>query len=565
MHRGRVALETETAQLLPVPPFPVEQELEPGCLRTHSPTLSRDPLCYTRSATEPSTRSRGVSRRRLMSSVRRVSHSSRRAKRRLCCKLQLWMWRKRRRANCHFWIFKAKKQEKGTCAISSSPCFSFKTKSQKYKCKVKKHHLQSEDKLQGSKSLLAAECESHGSHDRLDKENCLSKPVGLSEICTTANLLHSLAQRRGEGSSVRLDELPDPREQCCTAKPLQGQSTGSGVCVEITDKLPKKMMSSQRCGGLKLCEPVGPSERCAAVIPPQEQAAGRESCVSIAGEKMLSETVSSQSRQQTDVSQKALEKDIHEFLDDFFRIYGSFIPLQKSDVLKHLKRKFNIDLDKRKNLIFAEVTKYQAKIVVKPAPSFCVVYKKHTLTLDDLSTLANQNWLNDQVMNMYGELITESAHHKVHFLNSFFHRQLVTKGYEGVKRWTKKVDLFSKSLLLVPIHLEVHWCLVTADTVKKKICLYDSQGNVLQKVAKNILKYLMIEARERQQAAFENGWTLSFCEGIPQQTNENDCGVFVLEYCRCLALEKPLQFSQRDIPSIRKRIYKELCDCKLYE
>lgn len=47
-----------------------------------------------------------------------------------------------------------------------------------------------------------------------------------------------------------------------------------------------------------------------------------------------------------------------------------------------------------------------------------------------------------------------------------------------------QVDLFSKSLLLVPIHLEVHWCLVTADFVKKRICLYDSQGNALQKVAR---------------------------------------------------------------------------------
>ncbi|KAM3866025.1 sentrin-specific protease 5-like [Diretmus argenteus] len=176
-------------------------------------------------------------------------------------------------------------------------------------------------------------------------------------------------------------------------------------------------------------------------------------------------------------------------------------------------------------------------MVQTPISSFRVVYKKHTLTLDDLSTLADQNWLNDQVMNMYGELIMESSQHKVHFLNSFFHRQLVTKGYEGVKRWTKQVDLFSKSLLLVPIHLEVHWCLVTADIVKKRICLYDSQGNMLQKVARR----------------------------IPQQTNENDCGVFVLEYCRCLALAKPLHFSQNDIPEIRKRIYKELCDCKLSE
>lgn len=37
------------------------------------------------------------------------------------------------------------------------------------------------------------------------------------------------------------------------------------------------------------------------------------------------------------------------------------------------------------------------------------------------------------------------------------------------------------------------------------------------------------------------------------------------QYSRCLALGKPLQFSQKDIPKIRKRIYKELCDCRLHE
>lgn len=49
---------------------------------------------------------------------------------------------------------------------------------------------------------------------------------------------------------------------------------------------------------------------------------------------------------------------------------------------------------------------------------------------------------------------------------------------------TRQVDLFSKRLLLVPIHLEVHWCLVAANNIKKKICLYDSQGVALQKVAR---------------------------------------------------------------------------------
>ncbi|KAI4809129.1 hypothetical protein KUCAC02_018039 [Chaenocephalus aceratus] len=238
----------------------------------------------------------------------------------------------------------------------------------------------------------------------------------------------------------------------------------------------------------------------------------------------------------TDV--RLLAKDIQEFLEDFYRIYGSFIPLQKRDVLRHLKRKFNTDFSGRKNIVFQEVTKIPRVMFQGAVPCFQVLYKKHTLTLEDLSTLADQNWLNDQVMNMYGELIMESAHHKVHFLNSFFHRQLMTKGYDGVKRWTKQVDLFSKSLLL---------------------------GNALQKVARNILKYLMVEARERKQTDFESGWAVSYDEIIPQQTNENDCGVFVLEYSRRLALEKPQQFSQKDIPKIRKRIYKELCDCALHE
>lgn len=62
----------------------------------------------------------------------------------------------------------------------------------------------------------------------------------------------------------------------------------------------------------------------------------------------------------------------------------------------------------RKHAILLEVAKYQTMIIQKPVPSFRVVYKKHTLTLDDLSTLADQNWLNDQVV-----IFTKSAHANV--------------------------------------------------------------------------------------------------------------------------------------------------------
>ena len=49
-------------------------------------------------------------------------------------------------------------------------------------------------------------------------------------------------------------------------------------------------------------------------------------------------------------------------------------------------------------------------------------------------------------------------------------------GFNKVKRWTKKVDLFSQSLILIPVHLGMHWCLATIDMDTKAIIYYNSMG-----------------------------------------------------------------------------------------
>ncbi|CAN9500301.1 unnamed protein product [Ophioblennius macclurei] len=254
---------------------------------------------------------------------------------------------------------------------------------------------------------------------------------------------------------------------------------------------------------------------------------------------------------------------VHEFLEQFYVKYGSFIPLSETDVLEHLKTEGNPDLIDSGLDIKGEIRRYRAGLASAPFTGFMITYNKHTLSLEDLGTLEEQNWLNDQIINMYGELIMEATQHKVHFFNSFFHKQLVAKGYDGVKRWTKKVDLFSKWLLLIPIHLEIHWSLVTVTMATKTISYYDSQGIVFRHTTENIMKYLQSEASEKKLTAFQKGWTTAIIKGIPQQKNDSDCGVFILEYCRRLSVKKPLLFSQEDMPSIRKRVYKELCDCHL--
>ncbi|XP_055020769.1 mucin-2-like isoform X2 [Boleophthalmus pectinirostris] len=130
---------------------------------------------------------------------------------------------------------------------------------------------------------------------------------------------------------------------------------------------------------------------------------------------------------------------VHEFLESFYLKYGSFIPLAESDVVEHLKSKGKSDLTNKGLDIQKEVKQYRAGLASAPVAGFMVTHNRHTLSLEDLSTLEEQNWINDQIINMYGELIMEATDQKVHFFNSFFHKQLVAKGYEGVKRWTKKI------------------------------------------------------------------------------------------------------------------------------
>ncbi|XP_029004358.1 sentrin-specific protease 5 [Betta splendens] len=271
----------------------------------------------------------------------------------------------------------------------------------------------------------------------------------------------------------------------------------------------------------------------------------------------------SDGRPQNEESLEQITDMIQDFLESFYMKYGSFIPLSETDVLEYLKKNCNSDLSIKGLDIKGAITRYRAGLASVPIAGFMVMYNKHTLSLEDLATLEEQNWLNDQIINMYGELIMEATQQKVHYFNSFFHKQLVAKGYEGVRRWTKKVDLFSKWLLLIPIHLEIHWSLVTVTMATKTISYYDSQGIVFRHTTDNIMKYLQSEAREKKQTAFQKGWKITIIKGIPQQKNDSDCGVFVLEYCRCLSVKQPLLFSQEDMPRIRNRIYKELCDCRL--
>lgn len=256
---------------------------------------------------------------------------------------------------------------------------------------------------------------------------------------------------------------------------------------------------------------------------------------------------------------------VHGLIEHDLRKYGSLIPVHADDIVEQLQSIFNEDFSQthRKMAVQHLIQSYQRSSGTAMVKGFRVNYKRHVLTMDDLSTLYGQNWLNDQVMNMYGDLVMDSVPEKVHFFNSFFYDKLRTKGYDGVKRWTKNVDIFQKDLLLIPIHLEVHWSLVSVDIKQRSITYFDSQRTLNRRCPKHIFKYLQAEAMIKEKRDFLTGWKGFFKMNVGRQNNDSDCGAFVLQYCKCLALGQPFSFSQQDMPKLRRIMYKELCHCKL--
>uniref|UniRef100_A0A915BAK9 Ubiquitin-like protease family profile domain-containing protein n=1 Tax=Parascaris univalens TaxID=6257 RepID=A0A915BAK9_PARUN len=126
------------------------------------------------------------------------------------------------------------------------------------------------------------------------------------------------------------------------------------------------------------------------------------------------------------------------------------------------------------------------------------------LTRKDLMTLRGLDWLNDEVINFYMDLICERARNdpslpKVYAFTTFFYPSLLGKGYQSVRRWTRKVDIFEFDILLLPIHLGAHWCLAVIDFPNKRIDYYDSMGGENRQCLSALANYLGEEMVDKKQ------------------------------------------------------------------
>ncbi|XP_056248822.1 sentrin-specific protease 2 [Seriola aureovittata] len=202
---------------------------------------------------------------------------------------------------------------------------------------------------------------------------------------------------------------------------------------------------------------------------------------------------------------------------------------------------------------------------------------KLRITQRDLATLQEGGWLNDEVMNFYLSLVVErcsgeAAGLRVYSFSTFFFPKLrgggggQAGGHAAVKRWTKAVDLFLYDLILVPLHLGVHWAMAVIDFKSKTVKSYDSMGQRHDDICSQLLLYLKEEHKAKKGRELDSAkWTIGSLRAteIPQQKNGSDCGVFACKYADYIAKGMPLTFKQCHMPLFRKLMIWEILNQKL--
>eukprot|EP00116_Pleurobrachia_bachei_P002546 sb/3462808/ len=172
------------------------------------------------------------------------------------------------------------------------------------------------------------------------------------------------------------------------------------------------------------------------------------------------------------------------------------------------------------------------------------------ITRKDVQTLKDLTWLNDEVINFYFNLLMDRSKKvapSIHIFNTFFYPRLLKVGHQGLARWTRKVDLFAKDLIMIPIHLGMHWCLAVIDNRTSTITYYDSLLGDNHQCTTALRDYMVAEHMSKKKQPMDPAsWKLVIEKDLPEQMNGCDCGVFA---CKETSHPVPHPGTSRSLPT----------------
>lgn len=266
---------------------------------------------------------------------------------------------------------------------------------------------------------------------------------------------------------------------------------------------------------------------------------------------------------------KELKKNTQQYEDTFERKLGDFMLKIDTIVLD--------EEDFEEEEAYPELTEEHLNVIKRAlyggSRTETVVTKFNiSITRNDLATLVGDNWLNDEVINFYMNLLMERSEQrtddglpKVYSMNTFFIPKLLEAGHAGLKRWTRKVDIFTYDIIPVPVHVgRVHWCMAIIDLKNEAIRYYDSMGTPNNKVLDALEKYLKDESLDKRKRPFDtSNFIKENMRECPRQMNGSDCGVFSCMFAEHETRNREISFSQEHMPYFRQKMIYEISQAQL--
>ena len=197
------------------------------------------------------------------------------------------------------------------------------------------------------------------------------------------------------------------------------------------------------------------------------------------------------------------------------------------------------------------------------------------ITQTKFKCLDSSTWLNDEPINFYMLMLKErdtklceidSNRQPSWFFSSLFINRLMNLGvggsqqydYAGVKRWSKKFDVFAQKRIYMPVNINnSHWTLLVVKVDKKEIHFYDSMNGAGTKYLEAAQRWIVDEAKAKKNMIIDpNEYKLVKKQlSMPQQNNGYDCGVFSTMCADYLSDDLPLNcYSQTEMNMFRVKI-----------
>ncbi|KAI6689227.1 hypothetical protein NL676_026055 [Syzygium grande] len=176
----------------------------------------------------------------------------------------------------------------------------------------------------------------------------------------------------------------------------------------------------------------------------------------------------------------------------------------------------------------------------------------------DVDLLQPETFINDTIIDFYIKYlknrIQPDEKHRYHFFNSFFFRKLAdldkdpSSASDGraaflrVRKWTRKLNLFEKDYIFIPVNFNLHWSLIV-------ICHPGEVASFQDRDSRQIWSKVICWKNGKKGETTPEDISSKFTNlrfvplELPQQENSFDCGLFLLHYLECFLEEAPHTFN----------------------